>query len=107
MAVAAAGACPVPYSRRRPEHTVLYRLVQAHLETYLALARDGDGDAPGVPRSVEREFRHSLTCGILAGAQTPGAQRLAPSWNAVISAGPTHLESQDVQSCRSPLHHGR
>jgi len=63
MAVAAAGACASPYCRRRPEHTVLYRLVQEHLETYLALTRDGDGDGPGVPRSVEREFRHYLTCG--------------------------------------------
>ena len=54
MAVAAPGACPVPYCRRRPEHTVLYRLVQEHLETYLALARDGDGSGQGVPRSVER-----------------------------------------------------
>jgi NAD(P)H-dependent FMN reductase len=29
------------YRRRRPERTPLYRVVQGHLETYLALAREG------------------------------------------------------------------
>lgn len=66
MAVAAPGACPIPYCRRRPEQTILYRLVQQHLETYLALAREGDGYGRAVSASVEREFRHYLTCGILA-----------------------------------------
>jgi hypothetical protein len=52
------------YRRRRPEHTPLYRTVQGHLETYLALAQDGQGE--GVPAYVEREFRRYLECGILA-----------------------------------------
>ena len=54
------------YRRRHPERTALYRAVQGHLETYLALARDGQTDGDGVPRYVEGEFRRYLECGILA-----------------------------------------
>jgi hypothetical protein len=36
-----------PYRRRRPERSLLYRTVQAHLATWLALA--GQGDADPVP----------------------------------------------------------
>jgi hypothetical protein len=45
---------------------VLHRIVQDHLETFLAEAaglRDGDG----VPQFVERVFRNFLRCGFLAG----------------------------------------
>jgi hypothetical protein len=54
------------YRRRRPERTPLYRVVQGHFETYLALVREGQCDAEGVPAYVEREFRRYLECGILA-----------------------------------------
>jgi hypothetical protein len=57
------GACAV-YRRRRPERTPLYRTVQGHLETYLALAQEAQGE--DVPAYVEREFRRYLECGILA-----------------------------------------
>ena len=50
---ATASDCTTPYRRRRPEHTLLYRTVQTHFETWLALARDGDGDP--VPTHVEQE----------------------------------------------------
>ena len=50
----------------RPEQTVLNRLVQQHLETYLALACEGDWDGHAVPGYVERELRRYLECGILA-----------------------------------------
>jgi hypothetical protein len=54
------------YRRRRPEHSILYRTVQQHLEPWLAHCREGDdGDGP-VPEYVEREFRRYLDCGILA-----------------------------------------
>ena len=53
----------VGYQRRTPETTVLYRVLQHHLETFLAFARD---QGRVVPRFVEREFRAFLTCGILA-----------------------------------------
>jgi len=54
MAANAQGCRPAPYARHRPERTVLYRLVQEHLETYLALAREGDWDGQRLPASVER-----------------------------------------------------
>ena len=57
---------PLPYRRRRPERTLLYRTVQTHFETWLALTRDGAGDDDPVPDHVEREFRRYLECGILA-----------------------------------------
>ena len=60
------GCRPAIYACRRPEQTVLYRLVQQHLETYLALAREGDGDGHAVPGYVERELRSYLECGIMA-----------------------------------------
>jgi hypothetical protein len=54
------------YHSRRPAEDVLYQIVQAHFETFLAQAaslRDGEG----VPRFVEGEFREFLRCGSLAG----------------------------------------
>jgi len=66
--------------RRRPERTPLDRAVQGHLETYLALAREGHFDAEGVPAYVEREFRRHLECGILArGLSARGAGRAGAS----------------------------
>lgn len=64
MAADPQGCRPAVCARRRPEQTVLYRLVQQHLETYFALACEGDGHA--VPGYVERELRRYLECGILA-----------------------------------------
>ena len=58
----AAGAAV--YRRRRPERTVLYRVVQAHLETWL-VHRHGQDGGP-LPPWVEGEFRRFLACGILA-----------------------------------------
>jgi hypothetical protein len=43
------------YERHRPEETVLYGVVQAELETFLARERDRP-----LPHSVEREFRAFL-----------------------------------------------
>src|SRR3990170_691587 len=54
------------YRRRRPERTALYRLVQQHLETWLARRREGEPDGVPIPRYVERELRAYLECGILA-----------------------------------------
>jgi len=66
MVVESQGSRPVPYRRRYPERTALYQVVQQHLETYFALAREDDWDGWGVPAYVEREFRRYLECGILA-----------------------------------------
>jgi hypothetical protein len=51
------------YEGRRPEESVLYGVVQAELETFLARARRRDHP---VPRFVERAFRAYLECGVLA-----------------------------------------
>ncbi len=51
------------YTRRRPEESVLYGVVQRELEGFLAQARARDR---AVPRFVERELRDFLGCGVLA-----------------------------------------
>jgi hypothetical protein len=50
------------YRRHEPEKTVLYRVVQEHLETFLRAAELRGG----LPRYVEQSFRRFLRCGILA-----------------------------------------
>jgi len=59
------GRARATYVRRRPEDTVLHRVVREHLETFLAEARRR-GDGTGVPRFVEKELREFLGCGVLA-----------------------------------------
>jgi hypothetical protein len=54
---------PVAYGSRRPEESVLYRVVADELETFLIRALERHRT---VPRFVEREFRTFLECGILA-----------------------------------------
>ena len=44
MAVVSQGCQAAPYCRRHPEHTILYQIIQQHLETYLRLAREDDWD---------------------------------------------------------------
>jgi len=61
--------CAAPtrvYRRRRPERTLLYRLVQQHLETWLARAQECDPAGAPVAWHIERELRGYLECGILA-----------------------------------------
>ncbi len=50
------------YRPRAAEHTVLYRIVQTHLATFLQTT--AAADARGLPAFVEREFRNFLTCGV-------------------------------------------
>lgn len=50
---------PPPYRRRRPERTLLYRTVQAHFETWLALTRDGAVDGRG-----DRSRTVHASCGV-------------------------------------------
>lgn len=61
---ACAKPCSPIYRRRQPERTLLYRTVQTHLATWLALHDDGAGET--APAAIEREFRRYLECGILA-----------------------------------------
>src|SRR5712691_8246633 len=53
------------YEPRDPSHTVLYKVIADHLETFLA-SLDADPDAKGLPAYVERAFYDYLQCGILA-----------------------------------------
>jgi hypothetical protein len=55
---------PVYYERRRPEETTLYRLVQEHIESFLAQVEAESGVA--LPEFVKAEFDAFLACGILA-----------------------------------------
>jgi hypothetical protein len=65
----AAGSAPTfatapVYRPRRPAETPLYRVVQHHLNTFLA--RYEADEIGTVPRWTEREFRQYLTRGTLA-----------------------------------------
>src|SRR5919108_1484565 len=53
------------YEPRDPSRTVLYKVIAAHLETFLA-SLDADPAATGLPAYVQREFYDYLQCGILA-----------------------------------------
>lgn len=53
---------PASYSPRDPEENVLYGVVAAQLETFLARQRRRERP---VPRFVERELRSFLECGVL------------------------------------------
>jgi hypothetical protein len=50
----ATDSAPARSRPRRPSESVLYRCVQAHLETWLVQCRDGHDDAGPVPAYVER-----------------------------------------------------
>ena len=69
-AAAKSAAKPKLYNPRHPEHTLLYRTVAEHFETWLDLASCGQFDGQGdhhTPRSYVRQaFRKYLECGIFA-----------------------------------------
>jgi len=58
------GAEPKKYQQRRPEKTVLYRVIQQHLESFLEHAHESSGKR--LPKYVENEFRRYLECGLHA-----------------------------------------
>ena len=60
-----APANPARYQRHRPEETTLYRVVQEHLDPFLACVDIETGGA-GLPTFVTDEFDAFLACGILA-----------------------------------------
>jgi hypothetical protein len=65
MAVQPQGCTPAPYRRRSPADSPFYRVVQNHLETFLALCRN-DWEDERISPHAERELRRYLECGILA-----------------------------------------
>ena len=58
------GGNAVHYERRRPEDTVLYRLIQEHAESFFAQVEVKSG--AGLPEFVKEEFDAFLECGLLA-----------------------------------------
>jgi hypothetical protein len=58
------GAEPKKYRQRRPDQTVLYRVLQQHLESFLEHAQQSSGKR--LPKYVENEFRRYLECGLHA-----------------------------------------
>jgi len=58
-----AGKC-THYERHRPEKTILYQLVQEHVETFFAQVEAETGS--GLPDFIKDEFDAFLECGILA-----------------------------------------
>ncbi len=54
----------VHYERRRPEETILYQLVQEHVETFFAQVETETGSR--LPDFVKDEFEAFLECGVLA-----------------------------------------
>jgi hypothetical protein len=55
-------ACAAPsYQRHQPEESVLYRTLEAHLDTFLA--RTSAQESGGLPPFVIRELRAYLKCG--------------------------------------------
>ena len=55
---------PHTYQRHQPEDSVLYKIVQQNLETFLHLVQEETGHP--LPDFVVKEFREYLKCGILA-----------------------------------------
>ncbi len=87
---------PEEYRRHEPEKTVLYQLVQEHLETMLDNARSLSDEGTGYPKFVEKEFRRYLDCGILA----KGFARLrCPSCGKVERIVPFSCKGRLCPSC--------
>ncbi len=57
--------CTGVYRRRRPAPTILYQVVQCHLESWLAQHREAEPDHDPIPWYVERDYRRYLDCGLL------------------------------------------
>ena len=51
------------YQRRRPQDTVLYRVVQKNYRSFVAVCEEADRP---LPRFVRKEFEEYLACGILS-----------------------------------------
>jgi hypothetical protein len=85
--------------------------VQAHFETWLALARDGQGDTDAVPGYVEREFCRYLACGILGhgfarayGRRIGSSEAIRPRWAVWLGLRPTPITvARRVANSRSLL----
>ncbi len=88
MAAQPPGCVLAPYRARRPADTPLYRVVQNHLETFLALCSD-DWEQERVSPHAERELRrfarpvhgaHPLPWGLARKSAPGGFFWSAASW---------------------------
>jgi hypothetical protein len=75
------------YQRHQPTDTVLYRTVEAHLETFLAHTA-GDGERSGLPGFVKHLCRYLLRPPLV---QDPARLRAAVKLKAAWRDGTTHL----------------
>lgn len=55
---------PISYERHRPEQTLLYKVIQENIETFLA-DLERDPNRKGLPKYVKEEFHKFLHCGLL------------------------------------------
>ena len=53
------------YPTRNPSETILYKVVQENVETFIQMAKTAP-NRKGLPEYVKREFYEYLRCGILA-----------------------------------------
>ncbi len=63
---AASRPLPPGYRPRRPQQSVLHRVVREHLESFLADGRERSESGEGYPYYVEKELRDYLSCGDLS-----------------------------------------
>ena len=59
-------AARAKYRRREPEKTLLYQVVEKHLDAFLAEAKERSPDGDELPGFVEQESRNYLNCGVLS-----------------------------------------
>ncbi len=64
---------PAVYQPRRLVWTVVYQVVQQHLESGLEIAHAGDGGEDAVPAYIERDFRQVPDLWPLGERLCPGA----------------------------------
>ena len=57
--------CFESYPTRNPSETILYKIVQENVETFIQMA-EMDPSRKRLPEYVKREFYEYLRCGILA-----------------------------------------
>jgi hypothetical protein len=75
---------PVGYQPRAAEPSVLYRVIDEHLETFLEAAAE-HADGHRLPKFVEQEFRDFLTCGVLTHGWSRSPARGAASAQAAAA----------------------
>ena len=82
--------CPAnkfTYKRHEPETTLLYKVLQEHLETWLA-ERQADTSRSPLPSFVEKELRAFMRCGILYDYASSSGVAIEPAPDAAPRPAP-------------------